>query len=517
MKKKILLLMLLFMFLSTNALSQNTIYGTTSGDVQEGISVELYKPSCGGDALVGTSTTNSEGYYEFVDLDDASYRVVPNNPSYVFNPGFYSVEIPQTIIQPYDFASTSILIAKSFVVAPSDSSDALKAQADYVCDGTADNVVIQAAIDALAAPGGEVKLLPGTYTVGAGIIIREDNITLSGYGYGTYVTASGALGSILHQIYVTGNHVTIRNFHLNGARGIVKYQIVFSGNQYSRVENMTIGSSGTDGIVFGPNSKDGIANNNYLYDHNNPQGLSDLTSSLEVEDGSERIIITNNTVYNSNSGFFPHVHTGNPPVKDIVFSNNLLTKGPDSNSHLTGCGIYIVNAVLDAPLEGLVITNNIIDGGRVQTTGTMNRIASGNIIKNTVSTSQPAVFFATGAEVIFTDNQIHNGAHVGLDTHAVNSIISNNQIHDNHDSGLKLRETSAYNVITSNIIRDNGNYGIDLIGADYASIVNNQLLGNNMPGIRLRVDSIAPVLTGNTITGNGYSQVWNETLDAIIR
>jgi parallel beta-helix repeat protein len=254
-----------------------------------------------------------------------------------------------------------------------------------------------------------------------------------------------------------------------------------------------------------------------LYDHNNPQQLSDHASSLEVEDGSERIIITNNTVFNSHSGFFPHVHTGYPPLKDIVFSNNLLIKGGWSYPPFSGCGIYIQNQVLDAPLEGLIITDNIIDGGRFIADGTMNLIASGNIIKNTASTSQPAVYFATGAEVIFTDNQIYNGAHVGLDTYVANSIISNNQIHDNHGSGLKLGETSDYNVITSNIIRDNGNYGIDLIGADYASIVNNQLLGNNMSGIRLRVDSIAPVLTGNTITGNGSSQVWNETLDAIIR
>jgi len=517
MKKKTLLLILCLMFISTNAFSQNIIYGTMSGEVQEGISIELYQTSCGGEHLVDTFTTNSEGYYEFDNLNDAHYRVVPNNPTYVFNPGFGSIEIPQTIIQPYDFTLTSILIGKSFVVAAFDSSDASKAQADYVCDGTDDNVEIQAAIDALAVSGGEVKLLPGTYTVGAGIVIGKDNITLSGYGDGTYVTASGELGSIAQGLYVIGNHVTIRNFHLNGARGVVKYQIIFAENQYSRVANMTIGSSGTDGIVFGPNSKDGIAKNNYLYDHNDPQGCSDHTSSIEVEDGSERLIITNNIVYNSTSAFFPHTHSGYLPVKDIVFSNNVLVKGPDSYANLTGCGIYINNAVLDAPLEGLVITNNIIDGGSFKTSGTMNLIARGNIIKNTVSTSQPAVFFATGAEVVFTDNQIHNGGHVGLETRAADSVISNNQIFDNQLTGLKLGETSDCNVIANNIIRDNGSYGIDLISADYASIVHNQLTGNNYYGIRLRVDSTAPVLLGNTIMDNAGGQVLNETLDAIIK
>ena len=119
--------------------------------------------------------------------------------------------------------------------------------------------------------------------------------------------------------------------------------------------------------------------------------------------------------------------------------------------------------------------------------------------------------------MIFIDNQIHNGGHSGIDIGAANSIISKNQIYNNRLSGLKLRETSDYSVITNNIIRDNGDYGIDLNGADYASIVNNQLLDNYMSGIRLRVDSTAPVLTGNTIIGNGSPQVWNEVLDAIIR
>ena len=456
MNNKILLLMLFLMVIATNALSQNTIYGTITGEVHADISVELYRTSCSVEELVDTFTTNSEGYYEFEDLSNGYYRVVPKNPSNIFNPRFDSVEIPQTIIQPCNFTSTSIPIAKSFVVAASDSSDALKIQADYVCDGTADNVEIQAAIDALAVSGGEVKLLTGTYTVEAGIVISEDNITLSGYGDGTYVTASGAMVSITHQIYVTGNHVTIKNFHLNGARGVVKYQIVFIENQYSMVENMTIGSSGTDGIVFGPNTKDGIANNNYLYDHNNPLILQDNTSSFEVEDGAERITITNNTVYNSNSGFFPHTHLGYQPVKNIVFSNNRLIKGPNSHADLSGCGIFICNDVLDAPLEGIVITNNIIDGGRFITSGTMNLIAIGNIIKNTASTSQPAVFFATGAEVIFTHNQIHNGGHSGIDIGAANSIISKNQIYNNRLSGLKLGETSDYSVITNNIIRNNG-------------------------------------------------------------
>jgi hypothetical protein len=108
MKKKTLLLMLFLMFISTNALSQNIIHGRITGDVQAGISVELYKTICGSDVLVDTFTTNSEGYYAFGCLDNGDYRVAPKNANYTFSPEFDSVQIPQTIIQSYDFTAHNL-------------------------------------------------------------------------------------------------------------------------------------------------------------------------------------------------------------------------------------------------------------------------------------------------------------------------------------------------------------------------------------------------------------------------
>jgi hypothetical protein len=68
----------------------------------------------------------------------------------------------------------------TLVVAASDSSDESKAQADYLCDGIADNVEIQAAIDALPAVGGCVQLLEGTFYIAAAIEITDDYVALKG-------------------------------------------------------------------------------------------------------------------------------------------------------------------------------------------------------------------------------------------------------------------------------------------------------------------------------------------------
>ena len=105
MKKKALLLMLVLMFISTNALSQSFIVGKMSGG-QAGISIELYLVgSCGGDELVDTYTTNSEGYYYWENLDNGTYKVVPDNESYYFNPESRNFTIPRTDLYNKNFTA----------------------------------------------------------------------------------------------------------------------------------------------------------------------------------------------------------------------------------------------------------------------------------------------------------------------------------------------------------------------------------------------------------------------------
>ncbi|MBU0572194.1 hypothetical protein KKH23_03295 [Patescibacteria group bacterium] len=69
----------------------------------------------------------------------------------------------------------------AFVVTASDASTLAKQQADYVCDGTADEVEIQAAIDALPAGGGTICLLGGNFYT-SDIITLRSNLCIDGLG-----------------------------------------------------------------------------------------------------------------------------------------------------------------------------------------------------------------------------------------------------------------------------------------------------------------------------------------------
>lgn len=70
------------------------------------------------------------------------------------------------------------------VVAASDSIR--KESANYVCDGTADEVEINQALNALPAAGGKVLLLAGTYTLAGGVLMPLSAV-LAGEGNGTVV------------------------------------------------------------------------------------------------------------------------------------------------------------------------------------------------------------------------------------------------------------------------------------------------------------------------------------------
>jgi parallel beta-helix repeat protein len=64
-----------------------------------------------------------------------------------------------------------------------------KAGADYICDGVADDVEINAAIASLDGIGGCVELSEGTFNLGSTtpINLNKDNVWLKGQGYSTVV------------------------------------------------------------------------------------------------------------------------------------------------------------------------------------------------------------------------------------------------------------------------------------------------------------------------------------------
>lgn len=85
-------------------------------------------------------------------------------------------------ISPSMLAVGATLRGATKVVAASNASTQMRAQADYLCDGTADEVQINAALAALPASGGTVLLSEGTFTLAAPVATTATKQTLRGMG-----------------------------------------------------------------------------------------------------------------------------------------------------------------------------------------------------------------------------------------------------------------------------------------------------------------------------------------------
>jgi len=96
-----------------------------------------------------------------------------------------------------------------FMVVGSDGTN----DEDYTCDGTADQVQINAAIDALSAAGGTVYLKAGNYYLSAPILLDQSGVKLFGSrDNGTLVRLVN--GSNCNMITITGYHVAVDTIFL---------------------------------------------------------------------------------------------------------------------------------------------------------------------------------------------------------------------------------------------------------------------------------------------------------------
>lgn len=97
--------------------------------------------------------------------------------------------------------------AFALTVASVDSSEEVKQSSDYVCDGVADNVQIQAAIDSLPYGGGRIQLSGGKFILAAGVTVPSvENHSVNITGQGRYATVVYATPGITAFKY--GNRAT---------------------------------------------------------------------------------------------------------------------------------------------------------------------------------------------------------------------------------------------------------------------------------------------------------------------
>jgi hypothetical protein len=226
--------------------------------------------------------------------------------------------------------------AATIVIAASDSTADEKAQADLVCDGIADNVEIQAAIDACESIGGGKILITGHF-VGGQLVFSGSNIVLQGQGASTVYTAADGMNTDIIRVGDGGTIADIHDFEIRN--------IQIDGNN----ANQSAGS----GILFDANVNHSIISDVkivYCFEH----GIEIVNPAPSLTTAFNDII--NTFVYGCGGDGIRVTHSHGLTLSNIVSNFN------------TGSGIYLVQSnsfhLSDVWLNGnlnglyLYLTNN---------------------------------------------------------------------------------------------------------------------------------------------------------------
>lgn len=427
----------------------------------------------------------------------------------------------------------------SYVVAASNAPAHVKAQADYVCDGTNDEVEIQ---NALTADAGGKILLYGTFSKGniAGIAIPSDTVLdlqgklrlIDNVGDSPVIFASSGTTNIT----ITGNGILDGNKSgQTTTAGIVAMGISFINVSNSQIDSISIIDMGT-----------AVAQSGYgLY--LNGSSFNRIHDVYLSGSKRENLCLYNNSNYNVVSG----VIANNTPNRNFVIHNasyNLIdacqsyggstgginiqadvgTTNYDNTIHGTGVfnslgyGIYIgganrvkldgntvnitggigINFAATTTTNSSIINNTVVKTAAegVSVLGVDNAISNNTIISSTGI----SIYLASGAtRAMVSGNTIINGSNLAISTEAHNGTIYGNNCNSNQ-GGIDVKAGADYNTLLGNTLTNNGGMGGGrdngiTVGGDYNVFLGNIFSkgANQIYGIRVHIAA-----TGNRLLGN---------------
>lgn len=332
----------------------------------------------------------------------------------------------------------------ALVVAASDSSTKSKNGADYVCDGVADEVEINAAMNALPATGGRVELREGTFTIADSITFPADSITLEGQGRGTLIDGDG-LATGVHAIVVSGrDHCAIKNLAIQTEDGGGKTShciYLDAAGDYLTIDGVVIIDSDSDAIN--------------LYDI-----VDQLTIRNCVIEGAD------------DGGIAVYAPTNSTITNNII----QLTGGRGISAYYSATGVTITNNI---------ITNLFIGDGIYIKTG-YHVVIGHNFIWDILGTGDNGIYLEDCHWMAITDNSIYDVEQHGIicDDIEDSVIASNNILNPRTGHGIYIYDGSKRCVVEGNTMEGIAGDGFRLNDVTESSFTGN-LVSNGTNGIHL--------------------------------
>lgn len=366
--------------------------------------------------------------------------------------------------------------------------------ADYITDGTADNVQIQAAIDAAStAGGGTVLIKEGTYSIATNIKPKS-NVYLKGAGmFSTKLVATSTMvgGSVIADTTTFTVNAPLENFIVSDLEidcsnmPTTPYSIGRKGldsKNWRRcsIRDLYVHDAPATGI--GVDNLDRCLIDHCIVKDCGTTGESQGSNGIGIGTGgmtAESFVVSNCiTEGTANSAYLVEELDTETTSREYVFANNI------SYSDFKGVSVSGAKDVV-------VANNHIFDSGDdgIRAIDFSSHIAesvtiSGNMVKGSAS---EGIYIDTGvSDIIIHGNHIHDGTIEGIVTRGFNVVISENQVHENGKHGIFIGAASGGDAITDVIVTGN-------------MVFNNSAVTANTDGIRLDATNadISDVIVSN--------------------
>lgn len=388
------------------------------------------------------------------------------------------------------------------------------ANADYITDGTADDVQINQAETACA--GKAIKILSGTYDITAPIITSSGTVT-EGSGSSTLLkvnaSMSGSLNAITNTYSASGDsRISLSNFFIDGNR---QNRSGTYGNEAGHNIMLTNASSSviygiTSINAYGANIVVARGSNHNIIKGNFTSGAG--THGILVVGRDDPVytyenIVEGNVVENSGDAFGVGLEIAVNALRNTVIGN-YSARNKEGGVHVFLYSNYnkiigntlIGNnqngiSIVDESSYNIISNNQILDSANVGISATTYLLTSG------------------GNHNSILGNVIHGSGWNGMRGSFSDSIIKDNNIDHNGQSatstslkyGAYLTAASHLN-FSGNRVTDSFTNGVVTIDQQYMTFSNNYVASSTNVGASFEVSitgTVESTISGNTFENNG--------------
>jgi hypothetical protein len=384
---------------------------------------------------------------------------------------------------------------------------------DYLCDGTNDWDQFTAAVTAIPAEGGEIKILEGTYLLAHPWVIQKNNVE---------VTGSGMTNTILRMMgeRSTTDDSNAAAKNTNSVIYLSGYACAIKSLTLALSEEETSGFSYGIYLVGGQNTITGNQISN--------MSINDASYGIRFAGAAENII-TDNLIFNLTNGSGPVYGIYMETATDNMVLNN---KIGSRTSNASIYGAYLTSSSNNNIFDGNVFTCSSQTGGSygfsILSTCTLN-IITNNVFKNSTASNGSTNGVSLSGQS--NDNKISgnqfynkstNGSSYSININNCNNLIIANNYIANSNTGNVCTGIYAYqssdNIISGNMVFNTTtntatSYGIYGYYLNRSSIANNIIKsvanGGKIMGLYMNycvantIDS--NVFAGKTATFSGFA------------